>query len=139
MPAAFPLCFYGSGTIVPIDIPWGTSLGTRSLDLLRGTLDLLILRALAVQSLHGFGVARWIEQATDDALQIEEGSLYPALFRLEERGWVESEWGVSENNRKAKFYRLTRAGRTRLRAEVDQFTRFTAAVFKALAPHAESA
>ena len=108
-------------------------MATKPLDLLRGTLDLLILRALSWQPMHGFGVARWIEQATDDALQIEEGSLYPALFRLDERGWIESEWGVSENNRKAKFYRLTRTGRAQLRAEVDQFTRFTTAVFKALA------
>jgi PadR family transcriptional regulator PadR len=77
-------------------------------------------------------VARWIEQATDDALQIEEGSLYPALYRLEKRGWIDSEWGLSENNRKARFYRLTRQGRAQLRTETDQFTRFAAAMFKAL-------
>lgn len=104
-----------------------------SVELLRGTLDMLILRALALQSTHGFGVARWIEQATDDALRIEEGSLYPALYRLEKRGLVESEWGFSENNRKARFYKLTRVGRAHLRAETEQFTRFAAAVFKALA------
>ena len=104
-----------------------------SLDVLRGTLDLLILRALLLAPTHGFGVARWIEQVTDDALQIEEGSLYPALFRLEKRGWLESEWGLSENNRKAKFYKLTRLGRAQLRAESAQFTRFAEAVFKALA------
>jgi transcriptional regulator len=103
-----------------------------SLDLLRGTLDLLILRALAWQSTHGYGVARWIEDVTDDVLQIEEGSLYPALYRLEKREWIESEWGLSENNRKAKFYRLTRRGRSQLRAETDQFTRFAQAVFKAI-------
>jgi PadR family transcriptional regulator len=101
-------------------------------DLLRGALDLLILRALTWGPTHGFGVARWIEQITDDALQIEEGSLYPALYRLEKRDWIESEWGLSENNRKAKYYRLTRQGRAQLRAEVDNFTRFTQAVFKAL-------
>lgn len=104
-----------------------------SLDLLRGTLDMLILRALMLQSTHGFGVARWIEQATDDALRIEEGSLYPALYRLEKRGLVESEWGFSDNNRKARFYKLTRVGRAHLRSETEQFTRFAAAVFKALA------
>ena len=111
----------------------------KSLDVLRGTLDLLILRSLTWQPLHGFGVARWIEQATDDVLQIGEGSLYPALYRLEARGWIESEWGASETNRKAKYYRLTRVGRARLRTEVDQFTRFAAAVFKALAASAQPA
>jgi transcriptional regulator len=103
-----------------------------TLDLLRGTLDLLILRALAWQPLHGYAVARWIEDVTDDVLRIEEGSLYPALYRLEKRAWVESEWGLSENNRKAKYYRLTRRGRAQLRTEADNFTRFARAVFKAL-------
>ena len=103
-----------------------------TLDLLRGTLDLLILRALAWQPLHGYAVARWIEDVTDDVLRIEEGSLYPALYRLEKRAWVESEWGLSENNRKAKYYRLTRRGRAQLRTETDNFTRFARAVFKAL-------
>lgn len=100
----------------------------------------MILRALLLSPTHGFGVARWIEQVTDDALQIEEGSLYPALYRLEKRGWVDAEWGLSENNRKAKFYRLTRLGRTQLRTETAQFTRFAEAVFKALSarPHAIS-
>jgi transcriptional regulator len=101
-------------------------------DLLRGSLDLLILRALLVQPTHGFGVARWIEQATDDALRIEEGSLYPALYRLEKRGWVGSEWGLSDNNRRARFYRLTPKGRAQLRVEVEGFRRFAEAVFKAL-------
>lgn len=103
------------------------------LDLLRGTLDVLILRALMLQSTHGFGVARWIEQATDDALRIEEGSLYPALYRLEKRGLIESEWGFSDNNRKARFYSLTPSGRSQLRVETDQFARFAAVMFKALA------
>ena len=103
-----------------------------SLELLRGTLDLLILRALSVQPTHGYGVVRWIERATSDQLRVEEGSLYPALYRLEERGLVESEWGVSENNRKARFYRVTRRGRQRLQAETATFTRFANAVFMAL-------
>jgi transcriptional regulator len=103
-----------------------------TLELLRGTLDLLILRALSVQATHGYGVARWIERATGDALQIEEGSLYPALYRLERRGWIESEWGFSENNRRARFYSLTRKGKQQLAAEADAFARFATAVFLAL-------
>jgi transcriptional regulator len=102
-----------------------------AVDLLRGALDLLILRALTWGPTHGYGVARWIEGVTDDALRIEEGSLYPALYRLEKRGWVETEWGLSENNRKAKYYRLTKRGRAQLRAETDNFVRFAQAVFKA--------
>lgn len=105
---------------------------TETLELLRGTLDLLILRALSVQPTHGYGVLRWIERATRDELRIEEGSLYPALYRLEKRGWVSSDWGLSENNRKARFYELTRDGRRQLATEVDMFTRFTKAVFRAL-------
>jgi transcriptional regulator len=103
-----------------------------NVELLRGTLDLLILRALSVQSTHGYGVVRWIERATGEALRIEEGSLYPALYRLQQRDWVESEWGVSENNRRARYYRLTRKGRQQLTVEVDAFTRFARAVFLAL-------
>jgi transcriptional regulator len=108
------------------------TMSDESLDLLRGTLDLLILRALSWQTSHGFGVARWIEQITDDVLRIEEGSLYPALYRLEKRGWVESEWGLSENNRRAKFYSLTPRGRAQLVVETDKFSRFAQAVFKAI-------
>ena len=86
-------------------------------DILRGTLDLLILKALSWGPAHGYAVARWIEQATNDALAVGEGTLYPALHRLEERGWIAATWGASENNRQAKFYALTRKGRTQLRAE----------------------
>ena len=103
-----------------------------SLELLRGTLDLLIMRALSVQETHGYGVARWIERATGDALQIEEGSLYPALYRLQQRGWIDSDWGFSENNRRARFYRLTRKGKQQLAMEIDTFARFARAVFLAL-------
>lgn len=99
--------------------------------LLRGALDALVLKALTWGPTHGYGVARWIEQVTDDALRIEEGSLYPALYRLEKRRWIESEWGVSDTGRKAKFYRLTRQGRAQLRAETENFTRFARAIFKA--------
>ena len=104
----------------------------QSLELLRGTLDLLILRSLTRGRLHGFAVMRFIEEATGSALQIEEGSLYPALYRLEDRGWIESEMGFSENNRRARFYRLTPVGRARLKTEVADFRRFVAAVFQVI-------
>ena len=104
----------------------------RSIELLKGTLDLLILRALTAGPTHGYGVMQWIERATGDVLRIEEGSLYPALYRLEDRGWLVSDWGVSENNRRARFYRLTPKGRARLKTEVEDFTRFAGAVFQAL-------
>jgi PadR family transcriptional regulator, regulatory protein PadR len=104
----------------------------QDLELLRGTLDVLILKTLSWGSAHGYAVASWIEQVTDDALRIEEGSLYPALHRLEKRGWIESEWGLSENNRRAKFYRLTGEGRQQLRAEVSTWARFADAVGKVL-------
>ena len=105
---------------------------TTTLDLLQGTLDLLVLKTLSWGPAHGYSVARWIQQLTDDVLRVGEGSLYPALHRLEERGWVESEWRLSENNRKAKFYRLTAAGRTQLRAETATWDQFVGAVGKVL-------
>jgi transcriptional regulator len=101
-------------------------------DILKGTLDLLILKALSWGPAHGYAVARWIEFATQDALAVGEGTLYPALHRLEERGWVTASWGPSENNRRAKFYALTKAGRARLRVEADSWRRYAAAVFAAL-------
>ena len=101
-------------------------------DLLQGTLSTLILKALLAGPLHGFGVARWIEATTREVLSIEEGSLYPALRRLEDKGWIDSEWGVSENNRRAKFYTITRAGRTQLRAEADIWMRYAQAVTRVL-------
>ena len=101
-------------------------------DILRGTLDLLILRALSWGPRHGYAIARWIEGATADALAVGEGSLYPALHRLEERGWIAATWGTSENNRQAKFYALTRRGRVQLRAETESWRRYAAAVFAAL-------
>jgi PadR family transcriptional regulator, regulatory protein PadR len=87
------------------------------IDLLRSSLDLLILKALTWGPMHGYGVGEWIDGATQSLLLVEEGTLYPALHRLERRGWIMAEWGVSENNRRAKFYTMTRAGRSRLRAE----------------------
>ena len=101
-------------------------------DLLRSSLDLLILKALSWGPKHGYAVAEWIEQATDDACSIEEGTLYPALHRLERKGWVASEWGVSGNNRRAKFYRHTAAGRARFRAEAPVWHRYAEAIAAAL-------
>jgi transcriptional regulator len=101
-------------------------------DLLQGTLGILILKALLAGPAHGYGVARWVETTTGDVLRIEEGSLYPALRRLEDRGWVTSEWGVSENNRRARFYSLTPAGRKHLRAEADVWLRYAGAVTSVL-------
>ena len=108
-------------------------------DILRGTLDLLVLKALSWGPAHGYGVARWIEWASGDVLQVGEGSLYPALHRLEERGWIGAEWGVSENNRRAKFYALTRRGREQLVAETASWRRFATAVFTALDAPAQPA
>lgn len=108
-----------------------------SLDLLQGTLDLLILKALSWGPAHGYAVARWIEQLTGNNLQIGEGSLYPALHRLEARGAVEAEWRISDRNRKAKFYRLTAAGRKALRAETAEWGDFVLAVGKVLRANAQ--
>ncbi len=101
-------------------------------DILRGTLDLLILQALSWGAAHGYDVARRIETVTDDVLAVGEGTLYPALHRLEERGWVTASWGTSENNRQAKFYALTRSGRAQLRLAAENWRRYAAAVFAAL-------
>ena len=101
-------------------------------ELLQGTLAMLILKALMVRPMHGYGIARWVEDTTDDVLRIEEGSLYPALRRIEDRGWVTSAWGLSENNRRAKFYTITAAGRAELRAEGAVWLRYAAAVTSVL-------
>jgi transcriptional regulator len=103
------------------------------LDLLQGTLDLLILKTLALGTMHGWGISQRIQQTSDDVLRVNQGSLYPALHRLEAAGWIESEWGASENNRQAKFYKLTRAGQKRLRDETAQWERMAGAVARILA------
>jgi PadR family transcriptional regulator, regulatory protein PadR len=103
------------------------------LQLLQGTLDLLVLKALLFGPRHGYDVARWIEATTDGELAIEEGALYTALHRLEKRGWLASEWGASEHNRRAKFYELTREGHRQLTARADTWRRYAEAVFKVLA------
>jgi PadR family transcriptional regulator, regulatory protein PadR len=96
-------------------------MGQKRTDLLRGTLDLLVLKALSVEPLHGVGISRRIAQITKGAFQVSFGSLFPALHRMEERGWVEAEWRSSDNNRRAKYYRLTSAGRAQLKAEEQQW------------------
>ncbi len=101
-------------------------------DLMQGTLELLILKTLSRDSMHGYGIAQRIHQAADDLLKIEDGSLYPALYRMEERGWISSDWGVSENNRRAKFYKLTRAGRRQLEAESVNWERISQAITRIL-------
>ncbi len=105
----------------------------RNPELLRGTVELLILTAVSHGPQHGFGVARWIEATTDNSLQLEEGSLYPALHRMARRGWLEAEWGISDNNRQVKFYELTPQGHQRLEAETAGWKEFTSAVSKVLA------
>jgi transcriptional regulator len=102
-------------------------MGTRQ-ELLKGTLEMLILQALTRGAMHGYGVARWIEERTEGTLLVEEGSLYPALYRMSERGWVEAQWGSSENNRRAKFYTLTDAGRGQLAKEVSSWARLVWAI-----------
>jgi transcriptional regulator len=107
-------------------------MGTSNAGLLQGTLDMLILKALSLGALHGYGVGQRIGQISGDKLKVEEGSLYPGLYRLERRGWVESEWDVSDNNQRAKFYKLTRAGRKQLIVEEQNWERLAGATKKAL-------
>ena len=104
----------------------------REFDLLQGTLDLLVLRSLAAGPNHGYGIAMRIHQLSDEVLRVEEGSLYPALYRMEEKGLIESEWAPTENNRKAKFYKLTRKGRTAAQAELDGWLRLSKAITRVL-------
>jgi len=101
-------------------------------ELVQGTLDMLILRTLTRGAMHGYAIAEFIEQVSEDALRVEEGALYPALHRLELRGWLDSEWGVSSNNRRAKYYRLTSAGRKQLAEERERWGRMTAAIGRIL-------
>jgi transcriptional regulator len=102
--------------------------------LLHGTLDALVLKTLSGGPRHGYGIARWLEDATGQAVVVEEGSLYPALYRMERRGWIEAEWAQSELGRRAKFYRLTRRGRAQLAAETSAWEEFSRAVSKVLLP-----
>ena len=104
----------------------------KSIDLLQGTLDLLILKTLALESMHGWGIAQRIQQISKEVLQVQQGSLYPALYRLEHQGWIAAEWGASDNNRRAKYYRLTARGRRQLERETSNWTRLSAAIAQVL-------
>jgi PadR family transcriptional regulator PadR len=106
--------------------------GKSNPDVLQGTLDLLVLKTLARGPMHGYGIAVHIQQVSDEVLRVEEGSLYPALHRIEQAGWISSEWGVSDNNRRAKYYRLTAAGRKQLAREQENWDQLTRAVAKVL-------
>lgn len=101
-------------------------------ELLQGTLDMLILKTLALESMHGYGISVRIQQISKDVLRVNQGSLYPALRRLERRGWIEAEWGESENNRRARFYHLTKAGRKQLKEETQEWERLARAVARIL-------
>lgn len=101
-------------------------------DLLQGTLELMILKTLSRETMHGYGIAQRIHAAADDLLKIEDGSLYPALYRMEGRGWISSEWSLSENNRRAKFYKLTKSGRKQLEAETANWSRVSQAITRIL-------
>jgi transcriptional regulator len=105
---------------------------TNRTDIMQGTLELLILKTLSREAMHGYGIAQRIHQTVDDLLKVEDGSLYPALYRMEARGWIASEWGASENNRRAKFYKLTRAGRKQLDAQSVNWERVSRAVMRVL-------
>jgi PadR family transcriptional regulator, regulatory protein PadR len=100
----------------------------KATDLVQGTLDLLILRALALEPMHGWAIAKRIQQVSNDVLQVQQGSLYPALHRLEQQGWIEAEWAEAESGRRAKFYRLTRAGRAQLERETESWARLSGAI-----------
>jgi len=101
-------------------------------DLPQGTLDMLVLKALSLGPMHGYGIGQRIQQLANEMLELEEGTLYPALYRIEDRGWIESEWGLSENNRRARFYRLTRSGRKQLAVEESQWKYVSAAISKVM-------
>lgn len=101
---------------------------SRSIELLQGTLDLIVLKSLSWGPMHGFGLARWIQQTTEDLLRVEEGSLYPALYRMENRGWIKAQWALTENGRRAKYYRLTANGKRQLDEESESWARMAGAI-----------
>ncbi|HKF52788.1 MAG TPA: PadR family transcriptional regulator [Candidatus Acidoferrales bacterium] len=107
-------------------------MGRSQTELLQGTLDMLILKALALEEMHGLGISRRIEQVTKGTFQVKPGSLFPALHRMEEEGWLESSWGESQNNRRAKYYRLTKKGRRQLESETERWGRISLAIERAL-------
>jgi transcriptional regulator len=132
-----PLRFYPYDSYVYVDrgATWdctASAMNQTSLTLIKGTLDVLILRTLSWGSLHGYAISRWIREHSGEEFRVEEGALYPALRRLEERGLIEGEWSLTESGREAKFYALTREGRSRLRAELKDWTRYVEAMSRVL-------
>ena len=107
------------------------------IELLQGTLDLIVLKTLSWGPMHGFGIARWIQHTTEDTLQVEEGSLYPALYRMENRGWIKAQWALTENGRRAKYYKLTAVGKRQLVAESDSWNQLTGAIGKIMTARRE--
>jgi transcriptional regulator len=107
-------------------------MGTSNAKLLQGTLDMLILQSLRLAPMHGYGIGRRITQLSDDALTVEEGSLYPAIYRLEQHGWIKGEWGLSEKNQRARYYKLTRRGRKQLQVEGEHWERLAGAISKVM-------
>jgi transcriptional regulator len=113
----------------------GEIMGENKPDVLQGTLDLMVLKTLeSMGPLHGYGIARRIEQVSDDALSLNQGTIYPALLRLQQRGWIQAEWGTSENNRRAKYYSLTRVGKKQIREQTENWERVAATMARFLAP-----
>src|SRR3954465_2422843 len=110
-----------------------------AIELVQGSLDIIVLKTLSWQPMHGFGIARWIQQTTDDVLQVEEGSLYPALYRMENRGWIKAQGGLTENGRRAKYYKLTAAGRKQLLAESRSWDAVSGAMTKIMSAKREPA
>lgn len=106
---------------------------TRSIDLLQGTLDFIVLKTLSWGPMHGFAIARWIQQTTEHVLKVEEGSLYPALYRMENRGWIKAQWAVTENGRRAKYYKLTATGKKQLAIESQQWGTLSQAIARIMA------
>jgi PadR family transcriptional regulator len=118
---------------LPVDTPQEEKMGESRTEVLQGTLDLMVLTTLeALGPIHGYGIARRIEQVSEDLLQMNQGTLYPALLRLEQKGWITSKWGASENNRRAKFYSLTKAGRKQLATETESWERISAVIARLL-------
>jgi len=111
----------------------------QNLDLLQGSLDVIVLKTLSWEPMHGFGIARWIQRVTDGGFQVEEGSLHPALYRLENKGFVKAEWRITENNRRAKYYKLTAAGRRQLAASTETWNAFAGAMAKIMTAATQTA
>ena len=127
----YPLHFDRELSSVHVEVK-GEAMGAQKIELPQGTLDLLILRTVALEPQHGWAISERIHQISSEVLQVRQGSLYPALHRLERRGWIKAKWGASENNRKAKYYELTRAGRRQLEEEKDAWEKLTTAVAQVL-------